>query len=49
MIDRDALAAYFRHAYVPAPRTIYRDVFKLPPGHVLTRAFHGAPQIRRYW
>ncbi|HSE76451.1 MAG TPA: asparagine synthase (glutamine-hydrolyzing) [Alphaproteobacteria bacterium] len=35
-IDRDALAAYFRHNYIPQPRSIYREIRKLPPGHVLT-------------
>jgi asparagine synthase (glutamine-hydrolysing) len=34
-IDRSALAEYFRWTYVPAPRTIYEGVSKLPPGHVL--------------
>lgn len=31
-IDRGALALYMRYAYVPAPRSIYRNIFKLPPG-----------------
>ena len=35
-LDPDALAAYFRYLYVPAPLSIYRDVGKLLPGHVLT-------------
>ncbi len=35
-IDREALALYFRHGYVPAPRTIYRRIRKLEPGRVLT-------------
>jgi asparagine synthase (glutamine-hydrolysing) len=35
-IDRDALAAYLRYLYVPAPQTIYRHVRKLLPGHILT-------------
>ena len=35
-IDRDVLALYFRHNYVPTPYSIYRDVYKLPPGCVLT-------------
>jgi len=34
-IDRDALALYFRHNCVPAPRTIYQHVFKLPPASYL--------------
>ncbi len=34
-IDRGALAAYLRLAYVPAPRTIYEGVAKLAPGHML--------------
>ncbi len=35
-IDRDALALYMRHGYVPTPYSIYRGVHKLPPGTVLT-------------
>ena len=34
-IDRDALALYMRHNYVPAPRSIYRGIHKLPPAHYL--------------
>jgi asparagine synthase (glutamine-hydrolysing) len=35
-VDRDALAQFLRHKYVPVPRSIYRGVSKLPPGTVLT-------------
>ena len=35
-IDRDVVALYFRHNYVPTPFSIYRDLYKLPPGCVLT-------------
>ncbi len=35
-IDRDALALYMRHGYVPSPYAIYRGFHKLPPGSVLT-------------
>ena len=33
--DRNAVALYMRYGYVPAPYTIYKDVFKLPPGTIL--------------
>ena len=35
-IDPDALSLYLRFGYVPAPRSIYKNVFKLEPGHYLT-------------
>ncbi|MBZ0217702.1 MAG: asparagine synthase (glutamine-hydrolyzing) [Fimbriimonadaceae bacterium] len=31
-IDNDSIGAYMRHACVPAPRSIYREVSKLLPG-----------------
>ena len=34
-IDRDSLALYFRHQYIPAPYSIYRGVYKLEPGVIL--------------
>jgi len=35
-IDRDALTAYLRYLYVPAPRTIFRSAIKIPAAHILT-------------
>jgi asparagine synthase (glutamine-hydrolysing) len=35
-IDRDALALFLRHGYVPTPYTIYQGVFKLPPATILS-------------
>src|SRR5690606_33058528 len=37
-IDRQALSAYLRYLYVPAPRSIFQRTIKLPSGHVLTVA-----------
>jgi len=35
-IDQDVLALYLRHSYVPCPYSIYKHVYKLPPGTLLT-------------
>ncbi|MEM7078952.1 MAG: asparagine synthase (glutamine-hydrolyzing) [Pseudomonadota bacterium] len=34
-LNRDILAAYLRHSYVPGPATIYSQSNKLAPGHLL--------------
>jgi asparagine synthase (glutamine-hydrolysing) len=50
-IDRNVLALYLRHGYVPGPYSIYKDVFKLPPGTTLTvsRESNSQPVPRAYW
>src|ERR1700674_3744234 len=49
-IDRDALALYMRHNYVPSPHCIYKGLHKLQPGCMLTLGSEAAtPQVRRYW
>jgi asparagine synthase (glutamine-hydrolysing) len=48
-IDRNAVAAFMRHNYIPAPHTIYRGVHKLEPGSILTLSWQGEPQITRFW
>lgn len=49
-IDREALALYMRHDYVPSPHCIYQGFRKLEPGCILTI---GSPQDesnpRPYW
>lgn len=35
-VNRDALTAYFRYQYVPAPHSIWQGIHKLPAGHRLT-------------
>ncbi len=50
-IDRDAISAYLRHNYIPAPHTIYHGVYKLPAGAI---ACFSDPrkreiEIGRYW
>ncbi|MBF0465894.1 MAG: asparagine synthase (glutamine-hydrolyzing) [Nitrospirae bacterium] len=31
-IDQDVIALYLKHSYIPAPYSIYRDIYKLMPG-----------------
>jgi asparagine synthase (glutamine-hydrolysing) len=50
-LDRGALISYLRYLYVPAPRSIYQDVRKLLPGHILTFPLSSgeAPRVAAYW
>ncbi|MEU7458712.1 asparagine synthase (glutamine-hydrolyzing) [Streptosporangium roseum] len=47
-IDPVALHHYLTYLYVPAPRSIYQGVHKLPPGHVLVWE-GGEITVDRYW
>ncbi|PZS09928.1 MAG: asparagine synthase (glutamine-hydrolyzing) [Solirubrobacterales bacterium] len=49
-IDRAALRDYLRYGYVPAPRTIFSEVFKPAPGSIVevSRA-SGVSEARPYW
>jgi asparagine synthase (glutamine-hydrolysing) len=48
-IKPEAVAAYMRHNYIPAPHTIYQDVYKLEPGTILTLPFGGEPCLEKFW
>jgi asparagine synthase (glutamine-hydrolysing) len=48
-LDREAVAAYLRLGYFPAPQTIYQAVRKLPPGHLLTVDHGGRVAVEQYW
>ena len=47
-IDQSAVRDFLFHGYIPAPKTIYRGIAKLPAGHTLTWAA-GRISIERYW
>jgi len=49
-VDRGALAQFFRFGYVPGNQAIFRDVWKLPAGHLLeVSPDRPEPRIRPYW
>jgi asparagine synthase (glutamine-hydrolysing) len=47
-VDREALHDYLTYEYVPAPRTIFSRIHKLPAGHHLVWE-GGKSDITRYW
>src|SRR5262249_21126661 len=51
-IDATALDDYLTFGYIPAPRTIFKNVWKLPPAHHLTLDLskpNPQPRVVRYW
>jgi len=52
-VNRDALALYFQFSAVPTPYSIFQDIFKLEPGHILVlqgeEFNHRAIKIEQYW
>lgn len=48
-LEPSAVSAYLALGYVPDPQSIYRGIYKLPPGHLLTWTRGEGVQVRRYW
>ncbi len=47
-IDPESLALYLNFMCVPAPKSIFQGIHKLPPGHYL-KQFEGRTVIAPYW
>lgn len=49
-IDRKVLPIYFIHGYIPAPYSIYKDIYKLDAGCMLEiEAPYKTPKVTSYW
>ncbi len=48
-LNVSALSTYFQLTYIPAPKTIYENVFKLMPGSFLTISESGEITESKYW
>ena len=53
-LNEKALASYMRFSYVPAPESIYRGIYKLQPGHIVTLrqgalVLRRLPKSKAYW
>jgi len=47
-LDFESLNDYLTYLYIPAPRTIFKQIRKLPAAHYLV-AENGEVAVRRYW
>jgi len=47
-VDPEALDLYLSLRYVPGPRTMFKNIFRLQPGHVLVMDETGI-RTRKYW
>lgn len=48
-VDRGALSLLMRHNYIPAPYSIYKDVYKLPAASYLRVSSGGDMCVQAYW
>lgn len=48
-VDETQLYHYLSFLTTPAPNTLFRDIFKLPAGHLLVVGRDGEPRVTRYW
>lgn len=48
-IDKEALSQYFQLTYIPAPKSIIKDVYKLMPATALTINSNGCVSEYKYW
>jgi asparagine synthase (glutamine-hydrolysing) len=48
-VDPDGLAEYLLHRVVPAPRTLFAGIRKVPPGHRLRVGLDGDVDVEPYW
>jgi len=47
-VNPQGLSAFFGYGFTPAPHTLFRNIYKLPPAHYL-RVRDGDVHIERYW
>jgi asparagine synthase (glutamine-hydrolysing) len=49
VIEPTALVDYLKYLYIPAPKSIYKNIYKLPPGHCMEFGIGSKIIIEQYW
>ncbi len=47
-INQEAIAQYLYYLYIPYPNTIFQNIMKLPPAHMLVYQ-NGKSHVKKYW
>jgi asparagine synthase (glutamine-hydrolysing) len=49
-LDIQAMDEYLCLQYIPAPRTVFKEIVKVPPAHIVSLGFNGTiHHTKRYW
>lgn len=49
-INRDSISSFLRHSYIPAPHSIYKDIYKLFPAHLARISLKSKKiNLAKYW
>lgn len=48
-VDEQSLYHYLTFLTTPAPQTLFRDIQKLPAGHLLVAGSDGSVELKQYW
>lgn len=48
-VDESSFLDYLSFQYVPEPRTMFKGVYRLPPGHFLLKKAGAPAKLSRYW
>jgi asparagine synthase (glutamine-hydrolysing) len=49
-VDRNSITSFLQYSYIPSPKSIYKNIYKLPPAHILSvNLKNGQKQKISYW
>jgi asparagine synthase (glutamine-hydrolysing) len=48
-IEPTAIPDFLSYQYIPEPKTIYKNIYKLPPAHFMVLKAGGEPHVTEYW